>query len=124
MIVDDDPTDAETLALIVSRQGHETRVAPSAEDAFELIASWQPGLAVLDVMLPGISGIEFSKMLRGLYPKCEIVLVSGHPGAEDLVDIARAQGQALSILPKPLDPATILAIASGLAPGTSEKADA
>jgi DNA-binding NtrC family response regulator len=124
LIVDDDPSVAETLELIISRQGHETRVAPSAEEAFVMIATWQPDLAVLDVMLPGISGIEFAKMLRNIDPECEIVLVSGHPGADELVEIARTQGQALSFLPKPLDPVTILAIASGQSPGSAEKTDA
>lgn len=124
LIVDDAPAVAETLKLIVSRQGHEVRVAQSAEDAFDSIASWQPDLALLDVMLPGISGIEFAKILRSTYPACEIVLVSGHPDAKELLEIARSQGDAFSILPKPLEPALIVALAAGPLPLTEEVANA
>ncbi len=124
LIVDDAPAVAETLKLIVSRQGHEVRVAQSAEDAFESIASWQPDLALLDVMLPGISGIEFAKILRSTYPMCEIVLVSGHPDAKELLEIARSKGDAFSILPKPLEPASIVALAAGKAPLVGDPLDA
>ncbi len=114
LIVDDDPAVAESLRMLVSRQGHHARVAQSAEEAFELIASWQPELAVLDVMLPGISGVEFAKFLRGAHPACEIALISGHPGTKDLVECAQAGGKnPLQILPKPVDPELIVALAAG-----------
>jgi CheY-like chemotaxis protein len=113
LIVDDDPAVAESLNMLVSRRGHDTRVAQSAEEATELVASWQPELALLDVMLPGISGIEFAKLLRGAYPGCEIVLVSGHPGTRDLQEIAEDRGDPFQILPKPVDPELIVALADG-----------
>jgi two-component system response regulator MtrA len=113
LIVDDDPAVAESLRMLVSKQARETRVAQSAEDAFELIVSWEPEFAVLDVMLPGMSGIEFARVLKGTYPGCEIVLVSGHPGTKDLQELAENQGARLQILPKPVDPGLIVALAMG-----------
>ena len=68
-------------------------------------------MAFVDVMLPGMNGIEFGKVLRSNYPLCELMLISGHPGAGELLDVARSQGQTFSILPKPLDPKMILLIA-------------
>jgi two-component system, OmpR family, response regulator MtrA len=113
LVVDDDPAVAESLRMLVSKQGHETRVAQSAEEAFELIASWEPALAVLDVMLPGMSGIEFARLLKGTYPGCEIALVSGHPETNGLLDGAQTGRDPLQILPKPVDPAFIVALAAG-----------
>lgn len=61
---------------------------------------------------------------RANYPRCEIVLVSGHPGAAELVDISNKQGQSLSVLPKPLDPKLILAIAARQVPVPQKAAEA
>ncbi len=100
--------------MLISRQGHETKVAQSAEEACELISSWQPEFAIVDVMLPGISGVEFAKLLRGTYPACEIALISGHPGTEEpLVDYEHGGKNPLQILPKPVDPRLIVALAAG-----------
>ncbi len=67
-------------------------------------------------MLPGMNGIEFAKILKAAYPGCEIVLVSGHPGSDDLFKIAKSQGQLFPVLPKPLDPAAIVALVAGNSP--------
>ena len=72
----------------------------SPEAAFELIASWRPDFALLDVMLPGMNGIEFAKTLKRTFPGCEIALVSGDPGTTDLLETARTEGEQFSIHPK------------------------
>jgi len=110
--------------MILSKQGLDFKIAHSAEEAIELIAGWQPDLAIVDVMLPGMNGIEFSDVLHANYPACERVLVSGHPGAAELVHAAKASGETLRILPKPLDPGVLVAIASGQRPGAAGEFDA
>jgi DNA-binding NtrC family response regulator len=115
LIIDDDPALAESLRMLISRQGHETKVARSAEEACELIASWQPAFAIVEVMLPGISGVEFAKLLQATYPACEIVLISGHPGTKELLDYGQSVENPLEILPKPVDPRLIVALAAGQA---------
>jgi DNA-binding NtrC family response regulator len=124
LILDDASAVAETLGMILSRQGYDARVAHSGEEAIETISNWQPDLAFVDVMLPGMNGIEFGKVLKENYPACELVLISGHPGAAEMVEAARTQGQALAILPKPLDPTVILAIAARQMPVIRDAADA
>ena len=115
LVVDDAATVAETLAMILMKHGHETRIARSAEEAVETIAVWEPEVAILDVMLPGVNGIEFAKVLKGAFPSCVIVLISGHPGAAGLLEFAANEGNAFPIFPKPLEPATIVAIVAGAA---------
>jgi len=124
LIIDDASVVAETLWMILSRQGHHAKVVHSAEEAMEMIAVWQPDLAFVDVMLPGMNGIEFGKVLKANYPECEVVLVSGHPGAAELVELSSQQGHTLSILAKPLDPKVILAIAARQTPGLAQATDA
>jgi CheY-like chemotaxis protein len=108
LIVDDEVTVAETLDLIFVSRGYEVRTAYSAEQAIEVIAHWQPDLAVLDVMLPRMNGIDFAVALKANYPACHVLLVSGHPATGDLLVLAKEQGHAFDILAKPLHPTVIL----------------
>lgn len=114
LIVDDAPAVAESLALVLSREGFGIKVAHSAEDAMGLVTDWQPDVAFVDIMLPGSNGIEFSDTLKGMYPRCEISLMSGHPATVDLMENERLHGRELSVLPKPFEPDRFIAIARGL----------
>lgn len=116
LIVDDEASVAETLEMIFRGCGYEVRAALSAEQGIETIAEWQPDLAIVDVMLPQMNGIEFGTVLKANYPTCHILLVSGHPGTAELLELARQQGHSFEILAKPLHPALILEIVAHLLP--------
>jgi CheY-like chemotaxis protein len=123
LIVDDDLHVAETLELIFLARGYKARLANSAEEAIETIAGWEPEIAIVDVMLPRMNGIELGEVLRANYPKCQILLMSGHPGTADLLDEARNDGHpAMEILAKPLHPSHILELVAGLLPGATGEA--
>ena len=121
LVLDDAPAVAESLALILSRAGFGVKVAHSAEDAIQLMTNWEPDVAFVDIMLPGINGIEFSNVLERKYPQCEIALMSGHPAAGDLMEIARQEGREFSVLPKPFEPDRFIAIARGDETAAGEK---
>lgn len=116
LIIDDEASVAETLEMIFRGCGYEVRIAFSAEQGIEVIAQWQPDLAIVDVMLPRMNGIEFGTVLKANYPACHILLVSGHPGTGELLELARQQGHNFEILAKPLHPALILDIVAHLLP--------
>ncbi len=120
LVLDDAPAVAESLALILSRAGFGVKVAHSAEDAIQLITNWVPDVAFVDVMLPGINGIEFSDVLERKYPQCEIALMSGHPEAGDLMENAREEGRERFVLPKPFEPDRFIAIARGVESASGE----
>lgn len=124
LIVDDASLVAETLALILSSRGHQAKVAHSAEEAIDIFSGWKPDIAILDVVLPGMNGIELGKVLKANYPDCEIVFISGAPQVGELLELARAQGESYSIQAKPLDPASILAIVTGTQPASKDVTDA
>jgi CheY-like chemotaxis protein len=124
LVVDDEVAVAETLTLIFKGCGYEARSAHSAEQAIEIISTWQPDVAILDVMLPHMNGIEFGIVLKSNYPACRVVLVSGHPGTGELLEVARKRGHDFEILAKPLHPEAILEIVSNLLPGTANHPNA
>jgi CheY-like chemotaxis protein len=116
LIVDDEAAVADSLQLILSGRGYESRAFYSAEQAIELLADWQPDLAIIDVMLPQMNGIELAGILKGNYPTCRVLLISGHPDTSDLLSGAHARGSSFEILAKPLHPTFIIETVSGLLP--------
>jgi DNA-binding NtrC family response regulator len=109
MVVDDEETIADTLALIFSSNGYDARPAYSAEQALEMLEEWRPNLAVIDVILPGMNGIEFAIFLKASYPDVHFLLFSGQPGTGSLLDEAKKKGHLFEILAKPLHPTFMLA---------------
>jgi DNA-binding NtrC family response regulator len=114
LIVDDDGAITETLAVIFSKSGYEVRCAHSAEEAIEIIAAWEPDLAILDVMLPRMNGIDLAMVLKANRPKCRLVLFSGHHGTQALVEEAAKKGNMFEILAKPVHPLFLLEYVSSL----------
>ena len=119
LIVEDEKLVADTLAQILSSHGYETRVAYTAEAAISLIPEWIPNLAILDVMLPKMNGIELAVALKKSLANCHVLLFSGQPSVESLVQKARNEGHEFDILAKPVHPSVMLeAISSLLSPDT------
>jgi DNA-binding NtrC family response regulator len=116
LIVDDEAAVADSLQLILASRGYETRAVYSAEQAIEVLAQWQPELAIIDVMLPQMNGIELAGILKSNYPACRSLLISGHPGTGALLNDARENGSLFEILAKPLHPTFILETVSNLLP--------
>ena len=92
LIVDDEHVIANTLATIFSHAGYESRAAYSAESALELIPSWPPHLAIVDVVLPAMNGIDCAILLKAISPDCTIQLFSGRLDTISLQEAARQRG--------------------------------
>jgi CheY-like chemotaxis protein len=108
LVVDDERTIADTLAVIFSQRGYETRAAYSAEQALEIVAEWPPDLAILDVILPQMNGIDLSVLLSERLPKCQSLLFSGQALTADLLAEAKKKGYTFAILAKPVHPSLLL----------------
>jgi DNA-binding NtrC family response regulator len=114
LIVEDEQVVADTLGQILSAHGYEVHVAYSAEDAMATVSSWIPNLCILDVMLPKMNGIDFAVLLNRDLPDCKVILFSGQPNVEQLLQKASADGHHFEILAKPIHPTTMLNVISNL----------
>jgi CheY-like chemotaxis protein len=124
LIVDDQETTADTLAVIFRDHGYQSRAAYSAEEAIDVIAEWQPDVALLDVNLPAMSGIELAIALRNSHPNCQVLLISGYPSTDDLLDEAMQAGHVFKIICKPVNPTVILdAVAKSLSDTLDEASE-
>jgi PAS domain S-box-containing protein len=64
LIVDDNTDAADSLAMLLTFQGHETRVAYGAKEALACVGSFRPEVGLLDIGLPEMDGYELAKRLR------------------------------------------------------------
>ena len=64
LIVDDEPNIVVPLQFLMERNGYETVVAQSGEEALEMISKEHPDLILLDIMLPGIDGFEVCEIVK------------------------------------------------------------
>ena len=107
-VVDDEPVIASTLATILQMNGFSAKFFTSPLEALAAARSKAPDLLISDVTMPGISGIDLAMKMRAQYPKCKILLFSGHPATPALIEDARVQGHEFHLLFKPLPPAELL----------------
>ena len=100
LIVEDTPADAETFADLVAHHGHQPIVAASAEAALENLAGSSPDAVLLDIVLPGMSGLEFLRILSERRQRVPVVTMSGVASEAD----ARRSLElgAVEFVPKPV----------------------
>jgi CheY-like chemotaxis protein len=80
LVVDDNHDSAELIALVLGREGHETRVAHDAREAIPIAVQFRPNIAFLDIGLPGMDGIELLHVLRATpeLAGCKFIAVTGY----------------------------------------------
>lgn len=114
LIVDDEKNFADTLVHIFAREGCECHAVYSAEEALEYIGQWKPELAIVDVILPRMNGIDLAVLLKSTHPSIIVMMISGQLATGDLVESAAKRGFQFQILPKPVPVPDLLSKASTL----------
>jgi DNA-binding response OmpR family regulator len=85
MLVDDEPRFRDLLAEYLGAKGFDVMPVASGEKALEKVAEFRPHLVLLDLLMPGIGGMETLRRLRAGYPSSQVIMVTA---IEDL-DTAR-----------------------------------
>jgi DNA-binding NtrC family response regulator len=99
LIVDDDPDFRGTIARRFLRRGYRVTEASDGSEALALAERRHFDLAILDLVMPGMSGIEVLKRLKQGTPDCEAVLLTGQGTIETAVDAMK--GGAFDYITKP-----------------------
>lgn len=108
LVVDDEPTIAEIVARYLVRAGYETRIAMDGLSALDEAGEWQPDLVVLDLMLPGLDGLEVLKRLRhSVNSRVGVILLTARGEPADR--IAGLHLGADDYVAKPFTPAELVA---------------
>jgi DNA-binding NtrC family response regulator len=114
LIVDDERVISDTLTTIFKNAGYDAKPVYSAEQALELLSQgdWLPDLAILDVRLPNMNGVDLAIHLKAEYPTCKLSLFSGQPSSAEILEMANAAGHSFGILAKPAHPTELLDLVS------------
>jgi DNA-binding response OmpR family regulator len=101
VVVDDETDVREVLAEYLELKGFDVRQAACGEEALEKAAESCPDVVLLDLGLPGLSGIETLRRLKADNPRACVIVVSGNRD-QDLAQKTLAMGAA-DYVPKPVD---------------------
>jgi two-component system, NtrC family, response regulator HydG len=106
LVVDDDVDNAQSLGELFELEGHIPRVVHSGEDAIKAYMEDSFDLAFMDVMMPGLNGVESFLQIRRMRPEAKVFMMTGY-SVEELLQQAIAQG-AMGVLSKPMDVRSLL----------------
>ena len=109
LVVDDEPTIADVVSRYLKRAGYTARVAGDGPEALRSAGEERPDLVVLDLMLPGMDGLEVMRRLReyGEGPRVSVILLTAK--GEHADRIAGLQLGADDYVVKPFSPAELVA---------------
>lgn len=100
LIIDDNTNIRTNLSEILIDEGYEALEAPDGEKGLVSIEKNDIDIVLLDVMLPGIDGLEVLKRIKDTDPEIEVILISGHGTIEKAVEAMKCG--AYDFLEKPL----------------------
>lgn len=109
LIIDDEHAIANTLSLVLNREGFRTCTAYSGEEGIYIAESYQPDILISDVFMGGITGIAAAIEVTARVPSCDVLLLSGNVyNAKQLWDPLDGE-MPFEILSKPIHPLDLLA---------------
>ena len=99
LVVDDDPTVSEVVARYLARDGYAVEAVADGREALDRALAAPPDLVVLDLMLPGIDGLEVCRRLRAMAPVPIVILTARGQESDRIVGLdlgrRRLRGQAV-----------------------------
>ena len=86
LIADDDPNLRKVLTIELSGDGYEIQATDSGVRALELIEKDEPDVVILDLNMPGLSGMEVLKRIKNLESSVEVIVLTGHATVSTAVE--------------------------------------
>jgi len=103
LLVDDDMAFRCTLGSELERTGWTVTLAGSGEEALAKLAANEPEIVLLDLRLPGMSGLDVLKIIRERYPAIDVIVLTGHGSIDTAIESIRMGAFDYVSKPCPLD---------------------
>ncbi len=110
LVVDDDQRMARTTCDILRIKGYDAVAVHSGEEGVRKVQTDPPDCVIMDIKMPGISGVEALKQMKAIRPKLPVVLVSAY-ASEQVVTEAK-QHDAYAVVSKPVNLQNLLSFLS------------
>jgi DNA-binding response OmpR family regulator len=101
LLVDDEEEFVTTLAERLELRGFRAQAVTDGEGALHIIESDPPQVIILDVMMPGLGGLEVLKRIKTQHPQIHVILLTGHGSTKE--GIEGMQLGAFDYLMKPIN---------------------
>ncbi len=101
MVIDDDEKICWAFQQFLDGEGYNPTIANSAEEGLRRIASDKPDVILLDVGLPGMSGLEALAEIKTNHPQVIVIIITAYDDVETTIEAMRLQ--AFDFVPKPID---------------------
>ena len=105
-VVDDDPAVRSSLCWLISSIDLDVRSFPSASAFLDAVSPSQRGCAIVDVRMPGISGLRLQREIKDRYPHLTTIIISANSSHE--VAVRAVEEGALAYLEKPINDEMLL----------------
>ena len=106
LIVDDDPMVRSFADLVLPQRGHKVAVAATAETALQVLGRERFALVLLDIRMPGMTGLDVLRVLRSRSKRPQILMMTGQRDPSTIMQ-AIEQGAA-GYLVKPFQPLDLI----------------
>ena len=90
LVVDDEELYRRALERILVRAGHTVLTAPDATEALQIVSSEPVELVLVDVRMPGLSGLELVRQIHEFAPDLPCIVITGYGGADQSIEALRA----------------------------------
>jgi two-component system response regulator HydG len=101
LVIDDEPAMAFVIEHFATAQGFAVHSRLTGADGLAALAELKPDVALVDLRLPGIDGLEVLRKIRAADPDCQVILMTGAATVQSAITAVR--DGALDYLSKPLD---------------------
>lgn len=101
LVIDDDEKICWAFEQFLEEEGYVPSIANNAEEGLKRIAAERPDVVLLDVKLPGMSGLEALAQIRARHPAVIVIIITAYDDVETTVEAMRLQ--AFDFVPKPID---------------------
>ena len=101
LVVDDDETIRTTMKVILQDEGYTVDLAASGKEAIQKTQEQSYNVALLDIRLPDMEGVELLKLLKDGIPRTRKIMVTGYPSMQNAISALNKNADAYLL--KPVD---------------------
>ncbi|MGA3060418.1 MAG: response regulator [Candidatus Bathyarchaeia archaeon] len=106
LIVDDDENIRKTMKTILEDEGYVVDLAATGNEAVEMTWKTAYNIALLDIRLPDMEGVELLKLIKDNVPRTRKIMVTGYPSMQNAISALNKNADAYLV--KPVDIAKLL----------------